>query len=428
VTTFQDSTMRSCLRQTVATSVALVVSVSVASLAVAVQSSTLSAQGLQRPGLPARLSDAEFWSFVRDVSEPGGSFSSDNFTSNEMGFPQIVSDLHASNTSGGVYLGVGPEQNFSYIASIQPKIAFIVDIRRQAVMQHLMYKAIFELSKDRADFVSLLFSKPRPAGLDSSTTIANIWEAYWMVPTDTVVYPKNLVRIKDQLTKTHGFALDSADLSSLTYVYEAFYRLGPIISYSGYGLAVSGNWTVAGIPGVFMGPVIQGRVAGVVVTRSSTSGGATSTFTINGGTAGNLAYYGGVDFAALTAATDATGYAASFLGTEENYRFMKDFESKNLLIPVVGDFAGPKAIRGVGQYVRDHGATITAFYTSNVEQYLFQADATSHAFYENVATLPVTPASVFIRNGLSICPIQPFLAAVTAGRVTRYADATACVQ
>jgi hypothetical protein len=85
--------------------------------------------------------------------------------------------LRERGTRGGVYMGVGPEQNLTYIAAIRPQMAFIVDIRRQAVMQHLMFKAVFEMAADRADFISLLFSKPRPPGLDSSTSIQNIWQA-----------------------------------------------------------------------------------------------------------------------------------------------------------------------------------------------------------------------------------------------------------
>jgi len=371
----------------------------------------LPAQGLQlqRPGLPTRLTDAEFWRFVTDASEAGGNFPSDNFTSNEMGYPRVLAMLHDAHATGGAYLGVGPEQNFSYIAGIQPQIAFIVDIRRQAVMQHLMYKAIFELAKDRADFVSLLFSKPRPAGLDS-----------------------NLARIEDDLTKVHHFALDAADLASLAYVYEAFYRLGPVISYGGYGPNGTGSSTFtvsswqpltsnAGGTRVVLGGtisgLIQGTIGGLTVTRTATS--------LPNQT--NVAYYGGVDFAALTAAVDADGNATGFLGSESAYRFLKDLQSKNLLIPVVGDFAGPKAIRDVGQYVRSHGATITAFYTSNVEQYLFQ-NGVAAAFYQNVGSLPTTPASVFIRGGASLCPIDAFVAAFTAGRITRYQDAVACVQ
>ena len=90
----------------------------------------------------------------------------------------ICSRCSAPPAHGRRVHGVGPEQNFSYIASIKPAMAFIVDIRRQAVMQHLMYKAMFEMSKDRADFISMLFSLPRPAGVDAAAPIGSIWTAF----------------------------------------------------------------------------------------------------------------------------------------------------------------------------------------------------------------------------------------------------------
>src|SRR5678809_849042 len=90
---------------------------------------------------------------------------SDTLASNELVFARVVPDLIARTKPSGVYLGVGPEQNFTYIAAIRPKIAFIPDIRRGNLDLQLMYKALFELSADRADFVSRLFSRKRPAGL-----------------------------------------------------------------------------------------------------------------------------------------------------------------------------------------------------------------------------------------------------------------------
>src|SRR5204863_4586965 len=130
-------------------------------------------------GLPARLSDTDFWKLVSDVSEPGGYFRiTDNFTSNEREIGELSTMIRETGIRGGVYLGVGPEQNFSYIAAIHPAMAFVVDIRRQAVVQHLMFKAIFEMAPERADFISLLFSRPKPAGLDASTPIQKIWEAF----------------------------------------------------------------------------------------------------------------------------------------------------------------------------------------------------------------------------------------------------------
>src|SRR5204863_4479523 len=122
---------------------------------------------------------------VNDISEPGGYFRiEDNYTSNEMEIGQLQTMLRDAHISGGVYMGVGPEQNFSYIAAIRPKMAFICDIRRQAVMQHLMFKAVFELAKDRADFIAILFSKPRPTGLDVATPIQQMWTAFSAVATD----------------------------------------------------------------------------------------------------------------------------------------------------------------------------------------------------------------------------------------------------
>src|SRR5262245_44635837 len=110
--------------------------------------------------LPPQLSDEAFWKLVTDFSEPGGSFPSDNFVSNERSFQHILPELKARVKPGGVYLGVGPEQNFTYIVALRPRIAFIFDIRRQNMIQMLMYKALLETSADRREFLSRLFSRP----------------------------------------------------------------------------------------------------------------------------------------------------------------------------------------------------------------------------------------------------------------------------
>ena len=113
--------------------------------------------------LPARLSDGEFWRLVTESSEPDGFFRSDNLLSNEMGFQHVIPELARQTRSpDGCTMGVGPEQNFTYIVATRPAMVFIVDVRRGNLDLHLMYKALFELSADRAEFVSRLFSKARP--------------------------------------------------------------------------------------------------------------------------------------------------------------------------------------------------------------------------------------------------------------------------
>src|SRR6476619_4262538 len=168
--------------------------------------------------LPSHLADQEFWWLAADLSELGGTFRSDNLLSNESRLQFVIPDLLKTVSRGGAYVGVGPEQNFTYIAALQPSIAFIVDIRRGNLQLHLMYKALFELSADRADFVSRLFSKPRPAGLTAASTAQEIFAAYEKVDTDDEnLYKANLTAIDDHLVKTRGLQLTEEDLKGIEY-------------------------------------------------------------------------------------------------------------------------------------------------------------------------------------------------------------------
>jgi hypothetical protein len=284
---------------------------------------------------PARLSDRDFWRIATDFSEPSGFFRSDTLTSNELGFQRVIPDLVSQTRPGGAYLGVGPEQNFTYIAATRPAVAIIFDIRRGNMLLQLMYKALFELAKDRADFVSLLFSKPRPRGLGPKSTAVDLFSAFAVSATSDELYQQTLKAIRNHLTNKHGLPLSTDDLAGIEFVHHAFYRNG------------------------------------FAVRPSPT-------------------------YAELMTQTDGAGANRSYLATEDSFVLLKELESKNLVVPVVGDFGGPKAIRAVGGYLKEHGATVTAFYLSNVEQYLYQNKMV--AFCRNVASLPLDTSSTFIRS------------------------------
>src|SRR4030081_3594742 len=113
--------------------------------------------------LPQRLDDRTFWTLVTEFSEPSGFFRSDNLVSNEMVFQHVIPALQQTVAPVSAYVGVGPDQNFTYIAALKPRIAFIVDIRRQNLLLHLMYKALIEMSPTLEAFLSRLFSRPIPA-------------------------------------------------------------------------------------------------------------------------------------------------------------------------------------------------------------------------------------------------------------------------
>jgi hypothetical protein len=269
----------------------------------------------------------------------------------------VIPELIKTAKPGRVYLGVGPEQNFPYIIALKPALAIIFDVRRGNLHEHLLYKALFEMSSDRAEFLSGLFSRARPDGLTKASSVDALMTAYDAVVPTEELYRSNLKAVSEWLTVKHGFALHPDDLAGIDYVYKmAFYAGGPQLSYN------MGRGGRGGAPGF-------------------------------GGRGGNMGTY-----AVIQALDDGTGLNRGVLANEENWNVMKDLETRNLLVPVVGDFGGSKAIRAVGKYLKEQGAVVSAYYLSNVEQYLNRS-GTEQAFLCNVSTLPLDDASTFIFTG-----------------------------
>lgn len=352
--------------------------------------------------LPESLGNEAFWSLVEALSEPDGYFQSDNLVGNEHSHQHVVPALIERRRQNQVYLGVAPDQNFTYILALRPEMAFVVDIRRGNLLTHLMYKAIFELSEDRADFVSLLFSRPRPEGLEADSRLSDILAAFARVPGDELTFRDNLLVLQHHLTRTRGFRLTADDLRGLDDIYSQFYLYGPDLRYASRGAG----------PGA-------------------------------GGPAGALRRgFGGrfPSWAEMVAQVDGAGQQQGYLASHDNYLWIRDLQQRNLVVPVVGDHTGPKALREVGRYIHRHGATVGAFYTSNVEQYLFRY-GTWPRFAANLALLPLSDESVIIRSVSArdgflgvpqgpdgrasvLDPIRPLVQDVAAGRVRGYWDVT----
>jgi hypothetical protein len=359
--------------------------------------------------IPDRIADTTFWRMVEEFSEPSGYFSSDNFVSNEGELQYVLAELAPRTPKGGVYVGVGPEQNFTYIAAFQPRIAFICDIRRQNLLEHLMYKALFELSADRADFLSRLWSRERPAGLTAQSSPDTIAARFGAVAPDSGRYARNILAIFDVLVNRHGFALSSDDSASLRYVYSAFFVFGPSVSYTSrpnvpgptFGASQRAG---AAFPMIPLNDSLQ-RLAdsltrmGMPVRVTVDSAGRSITTVTMGAVLSVTRATGGLmpSFASLMAEDDGAGVQRSWLANEENFRVLKDLEARNLIVPIVGDFGGPKALRAIATYLRERRAMVNLFYVSNVEQYLFPGESWRR-FYENVATFPYDSSSSFIRS------------------------------
>jgi hypothetical protein len=307
-----------------------------------------------RSTLPASLSDAEFRHLSESLSEPPGPFThSDNLVSNEASYVHLARLVRAA---GGVYVGVGPEQNFSYIARLRPRLAFIVDIRGENRSLHLLYKALFEISEDRDAFVSRLFSRARQDMLGPQAVSAEIFAAYGAARPSPALLESTRGLIREHLTVERHLRLRPEDLAWMDHVLDAFHADGPAIHYA----------------------------------RSVKNSPP------------------GPSYATLMTAADITGQARSFLASEQDYAFVRSLHLKNAIVPVVGDFAGPAALRRIGDYVRRHGDRVTAFYASNVEVYLNRQKQA--IFCANLAALPHGARSSFIGSKT----LQPYTAKLDA--------------
>lgn len=305
------------------------------------------------PRIAVRPRVSVFPQLIAELSEEGGYFPSDNLVSNELGYQKILHKLDELNVRGGVYIGVGPEQNFTYIAAVRPSYAFILDIRRDNLLQHLLYKALFALARTRAEYLALWLSRPLrddPDRGDSSeweqASIAELVARVDAASPDPIFFRKTLQRIFELIEQRFGVPLTPEDRGRIEYIYRSFYEDGLDIRYESH---FRRSWRQF--------PTLR----------------------------------------ELLLETDRMGRPRNFLASEESFRFLKQLHEQDRIIPVTGDFAGPKALRAIGDYVRRLGETVSVFYVSNVEYYLLQNDTFAH-FAENVKTLPRTPRSLIIRS------------------------------
>lgn len=289
----------------------------------------------------------QFAALVESLSEKGGYFDTDNLISNERSYLHVIGALERRGVRGGAYIGVGPDQNFSYIARVRPRIAFIVDVRRDNMLQHLMYKALFARSRTRVEYLALLLGRPAPA-------LPGQWSGR---PVDALVaYADTATRTAESAraaraavldeARRSGVPLSAADLATITRFHSAFINAGLGLQFTSTGR-------------------------------------------------GPRPYY--PTLRQLILEHDLEGRPASYLAREEDFQFVKDLERRNLVVPVVGNLAGPHALAAIGRLVRRRGERVSAFYTSNVEDYLLR-DGSFEAYARTVASLPRDPRSVIIRS------------------------------
>jgi hypothetical protein len=287
------------------------------------------------------ISSLEFSNLVNQISEDGGYFWSNNYISNETSYQHVLGSL-ATLPTGGVYVGVGPNQNFTYIAATRPDLAFIVDIRRQNLIEHLLFKTLLQESETREEYLSRLLGRPRAGSLGRDVSLEDLVSAIEETPPDGVFFEEQLDLVLSRLRAIPGLDLTRDDVADLRQIYREFFHQGFGIKYD--------SWRSFFFPSL-------------------------KEFMLE---------------------SDLEGNRRNWLASAESYDYVREMELGNRIIPVVGDFAGNRAFRRLGRFLASRGATVSTFYVSNVEFYLFRQDKWAD-FVANVEELPTTESSVFIR-------------------------------
>ncbi|HEX9620961.1 MAG TPA: hypothetical protein VF989_12550 [Polyangiaceae bacterium] len=298
------------------------------------------------PPVPgAAFSPAELGALVRDASERGGTFISDNFVSNETSYLHPASALEKLVRPGGAYLGVGPEQNFTYIALTRPKLAFIVDIRRDNLLEHLLYKELFELAQTRSHLLCMLLGRPWSLGGDpgqDATLERVLSHVARFAPSEAELRRVDAV-IRKRLAALDA-GLTEADFRRIERIHHAFFEKQLALRFD-LGEANGREY-----------PTLK----------------------------------------QLILATDTTGLQRGFLATEAAFRWVRTMQRQNRIVPLVGDFAGNKALGRVASALRSLDLTVSLFYVSNVEQYLLE-DGKWRKWVENLKALPTDDQSLLLR-------------------------------
>jgi len=296
----------------------------------------------QAPALPTTFAER-----VAALSEPGGYFDTDNLISNERGYLHVLPALARAGVKGGAYVGVGPDQNFSYMAAIRPDIAVVIDIRRDNLLLHLLFKALFEMARTRVDYLALLTGRPVPESVETwrdrdVNAIAGYVDA---TPVDRGELPALHARIAGAV-QAFGVPLSRADLSTIARFHGRFIDEGLSLQFNSTGRAPQWHYPT---------------------------------------------------FRDLMLADDGAGRRANYLASEDDFQFLKRLQEHDRVIPVVGDLAGSTAMPALGDFLRRLNVPLSAFYASNVEFYLWR-NGGHRTFSDNLAAFPRADNAVVIRS------------------------------
>jgi hypothetical protein len=259
----------------------------------------------------------------------------------------VVPDLKKRGVKGGAYVGVGPDQNFSYIAAVRPEVVFILDVRRDNLLLHLLFKSLFTLARTRVEYLAMLLGRPVPADAENwrNASLDKVVSHVETTALDARAVTVLRTRVDDAITKT-GLPLAREDFATIDRFHRRFIEAGVGLRFQSTGRPPQSHYPT---------------------------------------------------YRDLLLATDGLGEHSNYLASEESFQFIKSLQQRDLVIPVVGDLSGPRALAAIGSLLRQRGQRLSAIYASNVEFYLF-GDGRFDPFVGNLTGMPRAEHGVVIRS------------------------------
>ncbi len=299
--------------------------------------------------------DTAFANAFARLSEAGGFFDTDNLISNETSYLHVAPRLEALGVRGGAYIGVGPDQNYSYLALIRPEVAFLIDIRRDNALQHLLFKALFVQAPNRLAFLCLwLGCRAPPRNMTTDRPVLELLA--WVDSTRLDQASASRVRAETaRLIAAFGIPLDTRDRETIERFHAEFMRAGLGLRFSSFGRGNESQY-----------PTLR----------------------------------------RLILERDLEGAMRSYLAREDDWRFVRDLHVQGRIIPVVGNLAGPQAFPGLARELRARGVGLSALYTSNAELYVWR-DGGFAEFAQSVSRMPLAPSAVIIRSHFDRSGMHP---------------------
>ena len=316
---------------------------------------------------------------IRRLSEPETGRAADNFVSNEDSYPRVAGELARRCPRNAVYLGVGPDQNFTMIAQARPRLAFVIDNRRRNLRLHLLHKSLTALSVDRAGYLRRLTAREPVRPLPSDPTAADLVAGFGPPPMD----PKRLA----------------------AEIFEVRRTIEPL------GILDEVEWAdLATIQAKLAGPGLSARFLALPMYPT---------------------------LAKLLTTNDRAGRPAHWLAQESTYQVVRDLQRTDRVVPLVGDFAGSTALQALGDWLRGRSLKVGVCYTSDVEFFLIRAMRFDR-FIANLSSLPWADGALIVRSSTreiqhpdrvsgdssttTIAPVAPFLERAKTGKIRSVDD------